>query len=741
MGNSALRTIVTMSGRTLTFAGDEEDAYFRGLEAFHNNSPEFESFIRLHLGPGAHCLDVGANIGLTAALLATYCPNGRVYAFEASPKNARYLRENMTRNGLHNCVVLETAIGNRCGSLTFLESGFGAGSHVVSAPSGPAAGVRVVPVATLDSLFCAGQSAKRIDFMKLDVEGFEPVALSGAAQLIERDRCTIFMEFNSWCLQVLHEFNAFAFARALGTAFDLAAVGKDGGPQRIAPEDIHGFMYRNIMQHGCVDDIVLRLKDGASVPPLATMVKTAEDARNLRELTRLRSELKAARDARYFGLGGWLGAKDERGERQTMLAPAVDLEPTAPVESPAEAKNEHIQLLRAVAIMLVLLAHLSISNTLLMQLPFVASNPGWIGVELFFVISGFIVVQSFARARFSVGSFAIRRIFRLYPLIVFFLALTVGVKLACDALVTAPPPLFSPSLGVLYEQSLGILFAYHPTVQWGSSFANSALWSLSVELRFYAALAAFVAILNLLAPDRLNHRRNILLAACAVYATCMAARGLACFGIAFEAGDVLTSKMYDFIALGVIVAALPGSAAEPLARALRPTALALMTAAVVLVMAIGSPYQNHAQNPAAFNLAMIAVGLMFTLLIVFSAAADAPELSQGMRTFANFVGDRSYAIFLLHLPVFNIAWALGQYLGFDGGYWEWPLFQLAVSAILLPVLVEAAHRCVELPMIELGKSASERCRRIGDALVAQRPGSLPPVHMPQKARTRLEPAE
>ena len=133
MGTTALRTIVTRSGRTLTFVGDEADGYFRGLEAFHNGTPQFENFIRLNLAPDATCLDVGANIGLTAALLATYCPNGRVFAVEASPKNARFLRENIERNCLDNCVVIETAVGNRCGSLAFLETGFGAGSHVLNA--------------------------------------------------------------------------------------------------------------------------------------------------------------------------------------------------------------------------------------------------------------------------------------------------------------------------------------------------------------------------------------------------------------------------------------------------------------------------------------------------------------------------------------------------------------------------------------------------------------------------------
>jgi FkbM family methyltransferase len=779
MGNPALRTIVTMSGRTLAFAGDEGDAGNREVDPLRGSASEFEGFIRLHLDPGANCIDVGADIGVTAALLATYCPNGRVFAFEASPRRAQRLRENIARNGLGNCAVSETAIGNRCGSVALLETA--AGSHVVRAAHGHPAGARVVPVASLDSLFHPGPLGQRIDLVRLDIEGFEPAAISGAARLIERDRCTLFMTFDTWRLQALHEYNPFAFARSLAAAFDMATLAKDGRPERIAAADVKAFLHRNLQQHGGVDHVLLRLKEGARVPPLLDMVKTAEDAHNLRETARLRAELKEAQGARYFGFGRWLDREEAGGGHQPLLPMPVNLgltrQPVAPdgsqeltrlgahllqdrapqdqagtpaaADSPAEStslaesRNDHIQLLRAVAILLVLFAHLSIGDALLAVLPLGASNPGWIGAALFFLVSGFIVVQSFARAGFAVGPFAVRRLFRIYPLVLLFLALTGLLKLLCDATVASPPLVVSPSFATLYHQGLAILFAYHPTEPWGSSFANGALWSLSVELRFYLALGILVAVLNLISPGRLGHRRSILIAAGAVYAACIAARVLACVGVSFALGDALIAKMYDFIALGVIVAALPGSragAAEPgPGRAVRSTALALMAGVLVLVAAIGSPYQSR--SPAAFNLAMMAVGIAFALIIAYCASAEASELSQRMRTFANFVGDRSYAIFLLHLPVFTIAWVLAQQVDLGAGSWRWPLFQLAVSVILLPPIVEIAHRWIELPMMALGRSLSERMSRIADDPLPWRQPAFSAGHGLPGAQVRLEPAE
>jgi FkbM family methyltransferase len=292
-----VRTVLRVAGRDIAFMGDEGDSYFNGLGAFQAGSTQFEGYVRKNLARNAVSLDIGANIGLTAILLALCCPDGEVYAIEASPRNARNLRENLRHNDIRNCFVVETAVGWQQGMVSFREAPFSAGSHV--AACSPAftgdASIVSVPVVTLDSLADRPPLlGKRIDFIKLDVEGFEPAVLAGASRLLERNPIPIFMEFNSWCLQFLHGFSPFVLASALAQSFELSTIDAEGNTSPFG-DGVGGFLFRNILQKGCVDDILMRLKPGAQVPSFEEMTKSAEDLQTLRELRRAQREIEALR--------------------------------------------------------------------------------------------------------------------------------------------------------------------------------------------------------------------------------------------------------------------------------------------------------------------------------------------------------------------------------------------------------------------------------------------------------------
>ena len=283
------RVNIRLAGHSITLTGDPCDPYFQSLEAFSIQSAPLLRYVQNNMKRDALCLDVGANSGLVSIMLALCCPDGEVYSFEASPKNARHLKRNLALNGIENCFVIEAAMGARDGRARFRETPFAAGSHV--APGDPdgnlPASVIAVPTVTIDG-YCRERLGRKIDFMKLDVEGSEPAVLAGARHTIERDRCPIYMEFNSWCLLVYQNFNPLAFASSILATFDVAHIDAAGAVVPAADGAVGKFLHANLVEHRCVDDVLLRLKPGAGVPSLEEMTKCADDLDNIRELQRLR---------------------------------------------------------------------------------------------------------------------------------------------------------------------------------------------------------------------------------------------------------------------------------------------------------------------------------------------------------------------------------------------------------------------------------------------------------------------
>lgn len=152
---------------------------------------EGEHFIReRHLlsrlvTPGMRVVDVGANIGYYLLLFESLVGRlGEVLCVEPSPENLPELRANIDANSFSNVRLLEAAIGRERGKAP-LREGINSG---ISIPGG---GKYEVDVQTLDEL-----CTERVDFIKIDVEGYEGHVLEGAMQLLERYRPILFLEFH-----------------------------------------------------------------------------------------------------------------------------------------------------------------------------------------------------------------------------------------------------------------------------------------------------------------------------------------------------------------------------------------------------------------------------------------------------------------------------------------------------------------------------------------------------------------
>jgi FkbM family methyltransferase len=156
-------------------------------------SGRFESaelkFVETSLKPGMTVLDIGANQGIYTLLASKVVgPQGKVFAFEPSPRDRKALARNLTLNRSKNVTVCAVALGdsNTQAVLFTAEPHFsGCSSLRPPAKDIPMATSPVeVSVLRLDD-WIATSGAGPIDFIKLDVEGGELSVLNGAPNLLQ----------------------------------------------------------------------------------------------------------------------------------------------------------------------------------------------------------------------------------------------------------------------------------------------------------------------------------------------------------------------------------------------------------------------------------------------------------------------------------------------------------------------------------------------------------------------------
>lgn len=272
---------------------------------------------------------------------------------------------------------------------------------------------------------------------------------------------------------------------------------------------------------------------------------------------------------------------------------------------------------------------------------------GWAFVDLFFVLSGFVFAHCYLagwqlRPGVSARDFAVARIARLWPLHIALLAFTV-LLLRADPDTTASNVLLSAlMLQVLAENPTDLL--------------NGPAWSLSVEMFAYALF--LLAALS----------RPALFKAVAAGAVAWGAWDIAVHGV----WDALIGRGLLGFFLGVLLQrGLPELGRIP------TWALAPLLLVPVLI-----PPQGSALLP--------------TVLLAWPAAIllalRAPMLGRGPLL---WLGDRSYAIYLLHVPVYTLVGNLAHQAGLTG-HGGWLALTLATWALIL-VLSNIAYRQLERP--------------------------------------------
>ena len=379
-----------------------------------------------------------------------------------------------------------------------------------------------------------------------------------------------------------------------------------------------------------------------------------------------------------------------------------------------------IQILRAVAALMVIFYHLSLTFTIFDHMPWHLTVPFYLGVELFFVISGYVVTGSvFSRGPNAVA-FLTRRVFRLTPAIVTFLLFSLIVFTFVQ---TLPDQAIVRTLGMagassFLLQSVAILFGVLINTFNQTLYYFGAMWSLSVEYQFYAAYAA---LLGILALAGLSHQqiKRCLLAVClilllAIHATRQGFLNEPIFG---QSAKTLLRYLgvwrFDFMLLGVLLALLVDRhGALRLPRRRLTIMIGLAVLAFILVVGTVSEGLLVPVKPRHERVLLPIASIGFTLIVALASGRSphAPDHNGAYRAFV-WLGNRSYSMYLYHFPVMALVWWAISVMA-PWVFQHDPLLYGGVQAVatlaVTILLADATYRYIEVPWGRIGERLSDR---------------------------------
>lgn len=192
-----------------------DDDYLNSMG--NNFEPHMVQLFRALIGSDDVVADIGANIGLTSLLFSSLAQ--KVFAFEPSPSTYRILTGNLAKAGVTNVEAINLGLGQKTESLTITFARNNRSGGYVSDKIRPETGhvTEEIQIDTLDSYFSDNEIAP--SFLKVDVEGFEQNVIRGGRVFLKKNKPTVVMEMNHFCLDILQRITIPDFLDFMRTAF------------------------------------------------------------------------------------------------------------------------------------------------------------------------------------------------------------------------------------------------------------------------------------------------------------------------------------------------------------------------------------------------------------------------------------------------------------------------------------------------------------------------------------------
>jgi peptidoglycan/LPS O-acetylase OafA/YrhL len=356
-----------------------------------------------------------------------------------------------------------------------------------------------------------------------------------------------------------------------------------------------------------------------------------------------------------------------------------------------KARSQALDILRAVAVFLVLLRHAHIYSDPTIQVTRLAaffSRGGWIGVDLFFVLSGFLIAQLLFKEHKKFGhisyrTFLIRRGFKIYPPYY-------GMMLATTLV------LWSWNTIRFGQESLWLLpwlFYVQNYVDTPLTFIWGHTWSLAVEEQFYFLLPLLLILLTKTETAKDDPFR--LIPAIFVFV------GLACLLVRIiNRATPFNGMMHltpfhirvDSLFCGVFVSYLYHYCALTLFDAVKRFRYLLMCTGIALVLPAFLFDISNSPFIYTFGYTFLYIG---NALIMMTAIVSDGRGTNFLANIVAYIGSRSYSIYLWHFP---LAWFMHQpqaHLSMVPSDWFYPIY--LIVSIVFGILVS---NIIEMPMLK-----------------------------------------
>jgi peptidoglycan/LPS O-acetylase OafA/YrhL len=333
------------------------------------------------------------------------------------------------------------------------------------------------------------------------------------------------------------------------------------------------------------------------------------------------------------------------------------------------------------------------------------AGAGWIGVDLFFVISGFLIAGILLDTRNDgryFRNFYARRVLRIFPLYYLFV---IGVFIAFAGNAGFLDGAGSPLWYLLHLGNVPEGLLDKPVPYW-----LGPVWSLAIEEQFYLTFPLLAYLLD-------RRRLAIVLISMIVLAPLVRFATMQAMPDHERVQYMFTPCRIDTIAVGCLLAIIVRTV--DLNRWRQTAQLAAFCAVPsVVVLAVASGLERTSPFDRVFGYSLVAIGCASVLALVV--------LARGARSTAflrwsplTYLGKLCFGLYLLHRPADTIVSALASRAGLEGALRLMPL-KLGVAVVLATI----SWRLFERPFLRLKERFSSARHPSADEL-SSRAGGIP----------------